>query len=265
MIVCWFCGEDIEDGLKKCPICKGVLEDEHEEKNRQISEEQTCEVQQREEQGKKKDEKQEDQENQIGTNSITIKNSSSNAAEITLSIFAAIALWFGIIIGFIAFIGVIIFANNADEPALYLLLFAVLLLLFPFLIIWAFLKVFVNISYSLKEINKSIKSEIIINEELFRKSISHQSVDQELIGKWRDKDDNMSGVEFTESTYQWFSEGKMDSKFSGVYTDGDIIFIPDTRTETINIQWKILGNNLTLIWDDGDSYVYQKVSKFSWE
>ena len=32
MIVCWFCGEDIEEGLKVCPICKNSLEDEREEK-----------------------------------------------------------------------------------------------------------------------------------------------------------------------------------------------------------------------------------------
>jgi len=35
LIICWFCGEDIECGLKVCPLCNGVLEDEEEEQEAQ--------------------------------------------------------------------------------------------------------------------------------------------------------------------------------------------------------------------------------------
>jgi len=56
MIVCWFCGEDIEEGLKVCPICKGVLEDEQDEKERLELEKKERMKQQREEHEKQREE-----------------------------------------------------------------------------------------------------------------------------------------------------------------------------------------------------------------
>jgi len=75
----------------------------------------------------------------------------SNAPEQTLSTIATITLGIGIIASIILF-----FVGISEEP---LLLLGIPIFMLPILMYWAFVKVFVNISMSLKEINQKTKSE----------------------------------------------------------------------------------------------------------
>jgi len=76
---------------------------------------------------------------------------SRNTPEQTLSVIATITLWIGIL-------GCVIISIAALAEENPLLLLANLIFL-PLLMFWAFVKVFVNISMSLKEINQKMKNE----------------------------------------------------------------------------------------------------------
>jgi Zn-dependent protease with chaperone function len=85
------------------------------------------------------------------------KNKNANA-ETVLTIIAKIMLWLGIITSIILFIIGIILSIIDEEIGVLLILSSLIVLPTSFLT-WAFLKVIVNISNSLKELNQKTKNE----------------------------------------------------------------------------------------------------------
>jgi len=80
------------------------------------------------------------------------ENTFEYTPENTLNIIAKIMLWLGIIASVIVFIVALV-------EEMYILLLAIPFVFLPCLITWASLRVKVNISNSLKEINQKMKSE----------------------------------------------------------------------------------------------------------
>ena len=100
-----------------------------------------------------------------------------------------------------------------------------------------------------------------------------RSVSFALVGKWEEYDWDSStytgnGVEITNSTFQWFSDGEEASiKFEEVYTEWNKIFFPFVNTEFPH-SWGVSGDDLSLtylIHDELHHEWYQRVTKFSWE
>ena len=81
-------------------------------------------------------------------------------AENTLTIYANLVLWFYIGIFLLAVIGLIIAGSKIEVIIVAIL--SSLILIFSVMIGWASIKVFVNISVSLKEINAKLPN---LNEE----------------------------------------------------------------------------------------------------
>jgi len=77
-----------------------------------------------------------------------------NTPEATLTTIANIILWVNIILCVILAIVAIAIAEDTGDESVLLLLLAIPLLLFVPLLFWAFARVFVNISNTLKEINQ---------------------------------------------------------------------------------------------------------------
>lgn len=78
-----------------------------------------------------------------------IKKEVDNSAENTLSFFAVVTLVVGIIAGIV----LLVLASDSSKSEVPLLVFYSVVVIISALVTWATLKVFVNISKTLKEIN----------------------------------------------------------------------------------------------------------------
>ena len=90
-----------------------------------------------------------------------------------------------------------------------------------------------------------------------------------LIGKWEalhptNEDGEIIGFEFTENSFQIFSNEGWESDKFGFVIEGNR-FIYSFSTTELPQTWQVTGDNLTLTYPDAEKEEYKKVSKFSWE
>jgi hypothetical protein len=117
-------------------------------------------------------------------------------------------------------------------------------------------------------------------------NMNNKEIAPRLIGKWETQsitvggtkynlpypDDpvgiNSAGYEFTSTTYKCFVDGTVFEQYSGMYTDGIMLYlsIGNSQIDT-GMTWQVSDNKLTLTRIQGiaATIVCQKVTKFSWE
>ena len=73
-----------------------------------------------------------------------------------------------------------------------------------------------------------------------------------------------AGYEYSSNSYLYFENGILVEQNTGIYTEGNRIYLSNGQVSQLS--WQVSGNKLTLTNTViGNVFIYQKTSKFFWE